>query len=553
MLEALDLYLVNMPLDSYCSPSIGLGLLKAAAEKNYIKTKVLYANLIFADYMGIDEYKKLHNYALSMMLFVESLFQPYAGYKEYASLDEILDHYLKNDPRIEKQLNEYRYYTEQVWSFMNDYLEDVAERIISRHPKAVGCTYTMQQCNANLAILKKIKEKRPDIVTFIGGSACSVYAGQALVDHMDQVDYAFTGESDDIFCDAVRLMIDRRDEELRDRHPWVLQKGGSGQSHGLQDMESTDYPDYDDYFAMLKELNLEGRFKVILPIEGSRGCWWGCMKRCNFCGLNHSSETVSYREKTTKKVAEELQYMSQKYGVYKFGFTDCILSRKQIREFPGLLAGKGYKLFAEVKTNMTFEELIGLRRAGFLWLQPGLEAINDELLTHMNKGNRGIKHIEFLKRSKILGIGIFWNLLRGFPGERDEWYHETIDSMAYISHLAVPSSGIFQYQRQSYFTIACADYGVRVIKETFYPYLFGKDDDFHEAFAEYYYDPCREMHYADPLRKALYDWAVAASRGADLVYFVQNGFLGIHDTRPCAKERKVVLYGLEKRICAYRC
>lgn len=548
-METQDVYLVNMPIDFFYSPSIGLGLLKAEANKRGLKTKVLYANLIFASYLGLERYKKLHKYALALMLFIESLFQPYAGYENITELEDIIEFYKHRNASIDKELDEYADLVREIWEIMDEYLDDIADRILAANPKAVGCTYTMQQFNASLAILKRIKEKSPDVVTFMGGSACSIHAGQAIVDYIDFVDYAFTGESDDIFADALRLMIDRNDEALAIEHPWVIRKGGTAKSHATSDLNLMAYPDYDDYFDTLKELGFFGKIDVMLLAEGSRGCWWGCKRKCNFCGLSNSSETIAYREKDTKRLVDELYYLRNRYNINKFFLTDCIQSRKQMKELPNYLEGAGFNLFTEVKTNMTYEELLGIRKAGFVWVQPGIEALQDDILKHINKGNRAIKHIEFMRNCKQLGIMLYWNLLRGFPGEESEWYYETIDTIPYVYHLCSPSSGIFQYQKLSYFTIVHEEYGVKLERERYYSYLFGKNEEFLDRFAEFFYDPDRQMPYEEKIVEAITQWTQATYNRADLVWFNHDGFLAIVDTRPFATEKIKLYFGVEKRIC----
>ncbi len=544
-----DVYLVNPPIGIPNVPSLALGILKPAAIQAGLTTKVLYANLLFAKHVGIDIYETLNIWANSATQLIEILFQPYAGYEDYASIDEIEQFFLHSYNDYRDGFERFKEAVLQAWSGMDEYLDMVCERILADNPRAVGCSYGLQQANSSLAILKRIRERCPDIVTFIGGSSCSEYAGQALVDHMPQLDYVFCGESDDIFGPALMYMLARNNDMLREKYPSVLMKGGRADTHVMRVMDDIPYPDYDDYFEQLEEFGIDRVLSVVLPFETSRGCWWGCKKKCNFCGLHNSRDSIAYRKKNIHRSADELDYLSNRYNVKEFIFTDCILDQNDITQFPDLIGERGYNSYAEVKTNISLRELESLKAAGFIWLQPGLESIHDEILLHINKGNRGIKHIEFLKWATTIGLTCFWNMMTGFPGEKISWYEETIAMIPLLHHLNPPRLNTFIYQRNSYFTMHHEEYGSDIHKAEFYKYYFGKDDNFHEEFAEFYEDPDRKMAYHSELEETIDNWRHSWEAGAIMTYFTDGVYMGIYDSRPCASNKRTVLTGLKKRIC----
>ena len=549
-MERSDVCLIAPPLGIVTVPSLALGLLKAEAEQAGLAAEVLYANLLFADAVGAEDYKLFNFWANSTTQLIEILFQPFAGYESFASLDEIEAFFLRADPNCRPGFPAFRAAVERAWEKMDAYLDAVCDRALRHRPRAVGCSYGFQQANASLAILKRIRERSPETVTFMGGSGCSEYAGQAIADHMPQADYVFCGESDDVFAPALRLMFERKNAELKEKFPCVLVKGGTPGTHAAPDLDALPYPDYDDYFSQLENSCLKGEFSVVLPVESSRGCWWGCREKCRFCGLHNSRETLSYRKKTAARTAAELAYLSERYQVKRFLFADCILSPQDIRAFPKLLGGKGYCSYAEVKTNLPPEALEDLKKAGFLWLQPGIEALQDDLLLHMNKGNRAIRHVEFLKWATTLGLSCFWNLMTGFPQEKDEWYAETMELIPLLHHLNPPARNTFIYQRNSYFTVHAAQYGTEVRRAGFYEYFFGKDPAFLAGFAEYFEEAsARALPYQEALEASVAAWRKAWENGAALTWFVSGDFMGIYDGRPCAPETRLVLSGTARKIC----
>ncbi|MCR5774904.1 MAG: RiPP maturation radical SAM C-methyltransferase [Lachnospiraceae bacterium] len=544
-----DIYLVNVPLALPNVPPLAFGILKPIAESAGLSTKILYANLLFIKHIGFERFGILDFWANVTTQLIEAVFQPFAGYESYASFDEIEDFFINEYSYYKNSFHEFREATMYAWEHMDEYLDEVCDRILEDNPKAVGCSYGMQQANACLAILKRIHERRPDIVTFIGGSCCTENAGQAIVDHMSYIDYVFCGESDDVFAPALKLMIARDNEELIHRYPCVLIKGGTARIHATPDMDDIPFPDYDEYFEQFKTAGMDQFYDVILPFESSRGCWWGCKKKCNFCGLHSSPEVIRYRKKDIKRTVAELEYLVERYGTREYLWADCILDMDDIREFPEYLEGKDLYFYAEVKTNMTFHEIECLKRAGFIWIQPGIESLQDDILIHINKGNRAIKHVELLKWAETVGVTCFWNMMSGFPKEDLRWYEDMINMIPLIHHLNPPRMNVFIYQRNSYFTTHCEEYDANVVRAKFYEYYFGKDKEFLDAFAEYYDAPDRVMPYHDRLDRVIEDWRNSWNNGSIVTYFVQGDLMGVFDSRPCAIQKRSVITGIQKRIC----
>ncbi len=540
--------LVVMPFSSVDNPVLGLSLLKAAALEKGKDARIIYANIRFAKLIGADDYRELEYAASAYMQLIETVFSPYAGYQNAPSQEDAMQHYLNAE--FGDIIPPFFSLVQKCDPLIPDFLDQLSDEILAEKPDVVGCTYTFAQCNANLALLKRIKEKSPETITLIGGSSVATEAGQALVDHMDQVDYVFVGESDDIFCDVLDLIAEGRTEELYTRFPYVLHRGGSPATHAVRDLNTLPYPDFDDYFAALSDAGLEEKTDVLLCIEASRGCWWGEKHRCHFCGLHPNPDVLCYRKKDSRRFAEELAYLSEKYHKKTFYLTDCILAREHIKELPPLLEGKGYVLFSEVKTNMTRADIHGLRKAGFVTLQPGIESLNDNLLRLMHKGNRAIKHVQFLKNARTERIRLVWNMMFDLPGEDAKWYYNDIELYPQLFHLCAPQMNRHCYQRQSIFTQHAAEYNVRLKPFDFYPYLFGeelvKDDRFPEFFMA---DPPQPTPYLSALSKVIQEWRDAYQSGCTLRYRVQCGLLSIFDGRPCACQEIYIFDGLEKEIC----
>lgn len=540
----MDVCLVNMPFDSINIPSLGLGLLVSEARRAGLSARVCYASMEFLSGFGVERTKKLTYNASSIMQVLEVIFQPYAGYESWADNDEIFA-FLNTQQMPSKMRENLMSLIIQAQEYADGFLDRICDRILADNPRIVGCTCMLIQTNAGLALLKRIRERRPDVITVLGGAACSPYAGQALVDNMAQVDYVFCGESDDIFAKACKLMLAGDRAALARDYPSVLQKGGVPNGHVMRNLDDCVYPDFDDYFAEIERQGLAGRIHVVLPVEASRGCWWG---RCRFCALMQDGQ-MRYRFKYSARVTEELDYLSARYGVKEFFFADCIMAPEHIKKLPDMLESKGYMMHNEIRSDMSAHELGELRRAGFFGLMPGVEAIDDAVLEHIDKGVSAIRNVEFLRNCALASIDPLWNLMYGFPGENAEWYVRTCRLIPKLTHLKWPNVDAFRYQRNSIFTRDEEKYGVKTQIHPMYKVFFGRDERFHQAFAEYYIDPERRMPYENLLVKTVMSWIIGHMSGAKLNYRDTDAGMYITDTRACAYEKEYALTLVETRVC----
>ncbi len=83
-----------------------------------------------------------------------------------------------------------------------------------------------------------------------------------------------------------------------------------------------------------------------------------------------------------------------------------------------------------------------LARAGFVAVQLGVESLSTRLLELMQKGNRGLQHIQTLRWLAEAGIWSYYHILTHIPGETPADYDEMLGYMAGMRHLP-PPLGVF--------------------------------------------------------------------------------------------------------------
>lgn len=556
-----EICLVHMPFSQPGHPSMALSVLAAECRAENLDVEVLYGNMRFARETGLKEYHGFLQYNKMFMLIGECLFKPYVGYSDsYTAADffDRIDKAVAGRKTVNQSWNEgmqklYKALEPKV----EGYLNRLADHILSHNPKIVGGDITYEQRNASLALLRIIKQRRPEVITLLGGNNCTGRRGLVLAESFDFVDGVFSGEADHVFPAVCRKLLKGQDiQEVQKEYPSLMLPGADFVNGVRPELETCAFVDFDDYFQELRACGFEKNIEPCLLIEGSRGCWWGEKHPCTFCGIHTSGEVICYRAKSAERLFAELEHLQNRHGISSFVFTDCILSPRHIEELaPRLInASTKYRCFAEVKSNLAGEQVKRLRQAGFVLLQPGIEALQDDLLKLMNKGNRAIKHIELLKRCKQYGITVVWNMLKEMPFDKVEYYAETLRLSRYLSHLPPPTHlSTVLYQGNSLYNKSPADYGLKL--EPFFNYKFAGSlgEDFIEDIADVFDnagfvpDPAKEAVFQE-LNEWIDSWIQEFVSGSHLSYALRGDTIDILDLRNCAKHFSYTLSGAERVV-----
>lgn len=305
----------------------------------------------------------------------------------------------------------------------------------------IGFSCVFYQLASSLALARRIKSHGFKGKIVFGGPLCEGAVGQQLLRSFSFIDAVFDGESEQSFAEFVKR---NGRQSLTDpiKGLWYRDSGGAitkwpGQS-GIENLDAIPLPDYSDFFGLPGITELIEAGDISFPIEGSRGCWWGMHHHCVFCGLNGAD--MRYRTKSPNRITEELRLLHNKHKIRHFAFTDNIVSAKvmkplfrELNEHPLPIT-----FHAETKSNLNRQQVSNYRRAGFTYLQPGIESLSSDVLRIIDKGVSGLHNIACLKYCREMGIHSFWNLLYGFPGESAADFEHTMRILPAIVHLAPP-------------------------------------------------------------------------------------------------------------------
>lgn len=573
-LAAADVCLVSMPYCDPEKPSLALGLLQSVLLQGGIETRSIYANLMFCEELGPNLYIKSHP-GNPFVPIAEWTFAS-AAFPEFQTDDNVFinELYNKFGWATKQSLDEYREEMLSVRRKAERFTTFLAKQILSLSPRIVGCSSSLSQRVPSLALLKKIREIDPQVITLMGGADCETVMGRATHQYFPWVDYVVSGEGEDLIVPLIngifkfgrQMPIDALPEgvlaPLHRRFGYPGGKDGKLPRAAADSFMKQMIPVYGDYFDTLRSLPLLSEaIRPSLPIQASRGCWHG---KCKFCGLNPSQ--IPYRSRPAEGVLAELQHLNLLYGIDHFEFLDNILDMRCFDDLiPELVrGGYPYKLFFELRSNLSKEQFKMLREAGVVWCQPGIESLHSKSLKAMRKGVTSWQNIQTLKWCCQFGIRVTWQILANLTEDQDSWYQEMAELVPLLTHLYPPMGvGTIYYQRNSYYFEHAEEYALKLrclpLDDYVFPlstqemanlsYTF--EDEFIDSTEN---DPAMALLFDRPglrkLRLAAFQWSVAAisSNRPVLNMKVSEEEIIVRDTRPVAVAPSICLNGVQREL-----
>jgi len=304
---------------------------------------------------------------------------------------------------------------------------------ITENGLITGFSAALTSRNFSLALAKAIKKTSPNFPVIFGGYDC--IRPQPCEKYSPDVDAFVIGEGETSFPILVQTYIeDMRTNKIINptrQIQGVMYASGAYRPRQACDVKELAFPEY-------KELNLdkyvnENAVKTI-AINSSRGCVWG---HCTFCSITRTS----FRQRTPESIYKEIKYHHMQNGVSNFIFSDV-----QAGGTAGNILALAELIAEDSEMSVTLEGQIRfskalvepkafgkLKKAGFNYIQFGLESGSAKILQKMKKGISLKLARETLLACKRAGIspGIF--IIVGFPGETEDDHAATL---AFLEEMA---------------------------------------------------------------------------------------------------------------------
>jgi ribosomal peptide maturation radical SAM protein 1 len=544
--------LVAMPWAALYNPSIQIGILASILERAgfpvYPKSYFLaFMELLYGRTKHLPEDERINN-------------------EDYRYISERLDKLGGGDwifttpefnPNVERQAAEYIDFLREakvkdkalrkiaiMRSLVPEFIATCAQEIVSLEPMAVGFTSTFSQSVPALVLAQKIKQLDPQIKILLGGANVEGAMGQALQRSFPWVDVVVQGEAELALPTLLERIGDGRPYDdvsglvfTRDGEQIVTER----KAHDFVPMDIVPAPNYDEYFARMRGVSYRGYIEhsINLPLESSRGCWWGAKQHCTFCGLNGT--TMAFRSKDAVVVAEEILEMSKRYKQVKFGAVDNIIDLRYFETLLPAIAklradGQDLAFFYETKANLKKEQVKRFAEAGVMAIQPGIESLSTPILKLMRKGVTALQNIRLLKWAREYRLDVRWNILYGFPREPHEEYQKMIDLMPSLTHLKAPGMFPIEVQRFSPYFDQAEELGIRITgPDPRYKFLYPVDDatlsDIAFSFSHEFFDSTQTSLF-EAMRDQIVVWRKVFSKDR-LTLTLERGedFIIIRDRR----------------------
>lgn len=237
-----------------------------------------------------------------------------------------------------------------------------------------------------------------------------------------KADIIMIGESDETVKEVLKVLETSRDwsgvkgiafidsEEryiLNERRPLI------------SDIDSIPFPAYDlfnmEHYVLYPQANSDRSDRSAEILSGR-----GCPFRCNFCYRMDSG----FRPRSTEKIIEEIEMLKQKYRVTYISFIDELLmsSVKRTTEFCNRIIEKKVDVKWSCNGRLNYaskdkEMLKLMRKAGCVFINYGIESMDDEALKRMNKNLTTEMIIKGVENTLDAGISPGLNIIFGNLGE----------------------------------------------------------------------------------------------------------------------------------------
>jgi anaerobic magnesium-protoporphyrin IX monomethyl ester cyclase len=195
----------------------------------------------------------------------------------------------------------------------------------------------------------------------------------------------------------------------------------------IKDIDTIPFPAYDkfpmEYYRLLRMPHCNNQ-DFVMPFLSGRGCTF----RCNFCYRLDKG----FRGRSKESIIEEIAFLKKEYGVSYIAFSDELLmsSKERTVELCEAIirADLGIKWDCNGRLNYAVPEVLDImKRSGCVFINYGIEAMDDQILKNMKKGLRTNQIIKGIKATLSAGISPGYNIIFGNIGETRDTLNKGVE------------------------------------------------------------------------------------------------------------------------------
>lgn len=334
-------------------------------------------------------------------------------------------------------------------SFLMDYLahdfflsktlslsaKEVCDLILAKEPQVVCFSVYTIYYQRNMAVIRELKEARPDLVVVCGGFHPSLLPEVALSN--PEVDFIIVGEGEFSLSSLLRVLDEMGRTKTKAlssdglQGVWNLHNGKMierGLSMVVKDLDSLPLPDKDLYYSYNPSL------KKLYTIIASRGCPYFCTY-CNSATMNSfylSNRQRYYRVRSVDNVIAELRVAKERYRPSQVMFFDDVFASNLswLREFNQHYKKQiGLPFFCQTSPLIHNEESLDLLAdSGCVLLEFGFQSANPEVrerILNRKETNEEMRNLILLAKKKKIFTEL--DLIMNLPNETEEHIRQSLD------------------------------------------------------------------------------------------------------------------------------
>jgi radical SAM superfamily enzyme YgiQ (UPF0313 family) len=224
----------------------------------------------------------------------------------------------------------------------------------------------------------------------------------------------------------------------------------------IQDIDKdVPLPAYDlfpiDYYKLIR-MPYAANNDFVLPVLSGRGCTF----ECSFCYRMDKG----FRPRSNESIIEEIKFLKRNYGITYIIFSDELLMSSVMRTVSlcedFIKAKVGIKWCCNGRLNYANTDVLKvMKEAGCVFINYGIEAMDDDVLKKMNKALTTRQIIKGIEATLAAGISPGFNIIFGNVGDNRETLNKGIEFLLKYDDMAqmrtirpvtpYPGSPLFDY------------------------------------------------------------------------------------------------------------
>ncbi len=195
----------------------------------------------------------------------------------------------------------------------------------------------------------------------------------------------------------------------------------------VENLDEIAMPAYDlfniDHYSLNMHPNQERNQRSMSILSGR-----GCVFQCNFCYRMDKG----FRPRSAESILREIKYLQDNYAISYICFEDELLMSSKERTLTLCRAfeesGLNFTWRCSGRLNFaTKEVLTAMKKAGCVFINYGIESLDDTALRNMNKALTVKQIIEGIENTLSVGISPGYNIIFGNIGETAETLRKGVD------------------------------------------------------------------------------------------------------------------------------